>query len=213
MMDKIRYSAERTIQAANNLVQPVLQRKSSSGKGSKNSRLSGAQLIDSTQYNVDLTAPGWTNLGNGMISRVIDGVHHIYVEHGSAVTSSTSTIQDAIELMGNSGGIVLVAGGAYSGDISVTNGVKLYGGYDQHGNRNLTASATTIQGTFSVDGTTYADFANTGVPMGTVDAITEINGFTITNDLTAAITIGAHNADKLRILNNDIQYSFRGIYA
>jgi len=126
---------------------------------------------DSTYYNVDV--------GNGS-TRVINGSTHAFVGFGSG---SHTSIQPAInEVYTSGGGFVIVREGAYDmagGQIALKDGVRLFGGYDQSGIRDIKGSVSRIRNGY-VETT------------GPITKNTEINGFEISYDAGYTATKPRH---------------------
>jgi len=176
------------------------KKRSSSDSGTatnlKASEFSESTIVDTTKYDVEEYGKGDSQVyqNEQLISEVIDGVRHIYVgfENAGATGQDAAIIQYAIN-MAEAGDLVLVGSGAYAGDISVKNGVRIYGGYNSDGIRDIHNTATTIRGSFTANG---------------INRATEINGFTLKSTSvfgdTATIEINGCT-DALRISNNTLR--------
>lgn len=172
--------------------------------------LAASAIMAMAAYNV--------NIGSGtdqyrdpstgrLLYETINGTRHVYIGFSDA---GYSTITEAMN-NSNSGDILIVRSGTYSTEtftwdlngtmmvtqgISLKNGIKLYGGYDEYGQQSF--GETTIEGSVYAEDTT---------------AETILNGFTI--DITTVFTIrmedgemslGAgfygDNASNIKLYNN-----------
>jgi len=211
------------------LDKPVPQLKKKTSQGEKGESIQTIKvvpsvetsLVDSIDYNV--------NIGSGtdktydeerLISEFINGERHIYVGFDNV---GKSGIQEGIDYAASrGGGIVLVKGGTYVNQkygigcgIEVKDGVRLYGGYNESGERDLknTPTIVIVSRTFAQwTGTMGTGFSVTG----TIDKLTEINGFTIKTDSIMAssnplsgtgisIIASVSNINNLRVSNNIIR--------
>ena len=180
-----------------NNVDVDLKKKSGSSEGDAVGAITAADIenniIDSTLYNVAIgTGTPLEYDANGrLIAEEINGIKHIYVGFTEVGAQDINTAMALAHI----GDIVLVAGGReYRGVFAVKDGVRLYGGYQDDGTRDIRNSETKIIGGFSATG---------------IRQTTEINGFTIQSANWAANS-GARIAltdcsDSLKILNNRIK--------
>ena len=180
-------------------VKPVLKKKTGTATTATetvSSLFTGAETItDSTDY--DLPIGSGTdqeyNAQGDLIAEEINGTRHVYSGFDNF---GYSTIQSAVTAA-NAGDIVIIAGGrSYTEEITVKNGVKLYGGYNDTGTRDIVSTASVVTGGFTATG---------------IDTDTEINGFTINGgmDLLSSyyryVGINISNCDSdLKVLNNTI---------
>ena len=115
----------------------------------------------------------------------IDGIKHIYVgfdDAGYAFDGTTDSIQNAIDIA-DSRDVILVYAGTYVGDIDISHDVRIYGGFNSSGQRDIAGSTTTITGNIDVTSTLNAD-------SGTME-LGELNGFYMSADSR----IDASNSD------------------
>ena len=101
----------------------------------------------------------------------IGGLKHIYVGFagvGYASDGTTSALQDAIDIA-DGRDVIIVSAGTYTGDLTITSDVRLYGGYDASGERDIDNNTTAISGDITVSSTTRAS-------SGAVE-LAELNGF------------------------------------
>jgi parallel beta-helix repeat protein len=131
--------------------------------------------------------------GGKLYSEIIDGRRIVYAGFDSSMDEfqSTDIIQQAIDYFKNNGfndgGSVLVRSSTYSGRgiINVSAGISLYGGYDDHGNRDILNGRSVINGSFYAYG---------------ISGKTEIDGFDIKNIGGSGIYIG--DSSDITIRNN-----------
>ncbi len=173
---------------------PELKKKSSAiGENAQEAAASSAEtsIADATlNYNVNIgSGSNKTYDSNGrLMSEVIDGTRHVYVGFTNA---GASTIQNAMNIS-RAGDIVLVKSGTYSG-FSVANGVKVYGGYNDAGIRDIKGTPAIIKGTITA--------SNLSTP-------TEINGLEI---VSSSYAISVADAVSLTVKNTRIESSSHGI--
>lgn len=180
-------------------VEPDLQRKKASGATTTTETTSS---IDSLNYDVDIGSGtdqlyGQTGYGaSHLLYETINGVRHIYAGFDDYGTGGSTAIQDAIDLA-SAGDIIIVKGGqTYSEQVTVTAGVKLYGGYKETGERDVSGTASTIL----AGGVTPGTILLTNLA-ATTENPTEINGFTIGGYDDSGIGINATNCSNLIIAN------------
>ena len=155
LVDKVKNKTSDNIETDTNTnLQPDLKKKTSAKNASTTITTISEEptLIDSMTYNV--------SAGDGS-TRVINGSTHRFVGFGGEYGNSITSAMEAA----SAGDIIIVRGDlTYDEMITIKNGVKLYGGYDISGNRNISTTPTIINGGFIASGITDD---------------TEINGFTI----------------------------------
>ena len=143
-------------------------------------------------YRYEYMTPAPTNVpvGDGSV-QVIDGVRHLFVGFD---VGGYGSIADAVT-NSRPGDNVIVAQGIYDLEgegIEVKSGVKIFGGYDQAGARDLDANLSIVSnGFFKVFNTTQP---------------TEINGFTIDNSASRLqrCIYTAGSSRNLLIINNTL---------
>jgi hypothetical protein len=175
-------------------VNPELKKKTGGGEATgKNS--TQTQLIDSTQYDVIISHgdKGSQIYENGrLIAERFGGVLHVYVGFSNAGYASNGTltpIQQAIDYASsNGGGIIIVSGGSYIGNnlITLRSNVKLLGGYNDAGVRDITNNSSIITGNLYL-----------GEGLSNI----EINGFTIYGSHWQGCIYG-YNTSNLKVANN-----------
>ena len=180
---------------------PALQKKQSSGGKTKSSAQTtastGPPLIDSTNYVVNMGSgtdqlnANWNPVqaGEAIYSEIINGVRHVYVGF-NAYSTDIGEIQQAANYLSSTGGIVLVKSGTYTGTLSMTSNVTLYGGYTINDQNEL-----------------VRDIVNTPTIINSVSAYNaqsaEINGFTIqANGAWSDTTFNCFYGN-VTIVNND----------
>ncbi len=198
-------------------VQPELKKKTG-GSGETVAQDTGTYdnaevltAVDSTEYNVKIgTGTSQKRDANGkIISEIINNKRHIYVGFDNF---GTSTIKDAME-KASAGDIIIARSGSYDlggSYIYMKNGVSLYGGYNNKGERDLISTPTVI--------------SNGGIWASNIDKATEINGLTIKNPYGRRIgdtvyrpsyygVYTSNSTNDLKIMNNTIISGFMGIMA
>ncbi|MCM8760915.1 MAG: right-handed parallel beta-helix repeat-containing protein, partial [Candidatus Omnitrophica bacterium] len=152
-----------------------------------NAVVSQGAIINMKDYSVAIGS-GTDQLyeGGRLIAETINGRRHVYVGFATVGKTSISSAMD----IAPAGSIILVKAGIYTEDITIKNGISLYGGYDETGLRNITANETVINGTILANGITEP---------------TEVNGFTIkvANNRKAVVIISSN--PELKVLNNKIE--------
>lgn len=172
---------------------PELKQKQSSG--GKSQAPVSAQLIDSAKYNVKIGsgADKAFDANGKLISETIDGQRHVYV--GFTNSSKTKIVDGINQAKKEGGGIVIVKAGTYNESyVNMVNGVSLYGGYNELGQRDVKKYATTVKGYFSGYN---------------ISSRTELNGFTISG-ARYAINIGGNTGGWI-ILNNTMRATYMNI--
>ncbi len=178
---------------AQQIANPVLQQKT--GATNRPQVLAAGntfQFVDSA-HNVaigtgdnklDTSGNEWHE-GARLGSEVFEGVRNFYAGFNNV---GTATIEDALGVA-KSGDKIIVRGGEYNEQISAIDGVSLYGGYDESGQRNLIGNRTTIE----------------GLTVSNISDPTEIDGFTITSsgDYTVNITDSSSLTLRNNIINNN----------
>jgi len=130
------------------------------------------KLIDSTNYNVNIGMGTEQIYDNGrLISEVINETRHVYAGFDNV---GKGTISEALDIS-NAGDFLIIKGKTFNEDMFVTRGIKIYGGYDESGLRDIEKTPTTINGSFIICGTTADSW---GFLEGVKDTV-EINGFNI----------------------------------
>lgn len=149
---------------------------------------------DTLDYDVAIgTGDNQVWVGEGENRRLIaedfNGRTHIYAGFDNV---GTTTIEEAMRTYADVGDIVIVKGGTYNTDyLSITNGVALYGGYNEDGIRDIVNTPTIITQPIEVYG---------------VDEPTEINGVTIENNAVDSWGISVQNSSFVTICNSTMVY-------
>lgn len=160
-------------------------------------------MYDAVAYNVDIGKGVDKAFENRrLISEVFDGTRHIYAGFKAV---GTKTIQEAMKI-GGPGDIIVVREGLYRGPIVLGDGIRLFGGYNEAGLRNILANRTVI--------------SNGGFMVSDIKSASEISGFIIQNP---HIDTGAYKmyfgfdirncSNQLRITNNTVIDGSVGILA
>ena len=240
MLDYVQGKTENTVQQdAVDKPIPVLQQKQSSAKSPANKTIAQMlknQASSATQTEIITSSLNYSvNIGSGtdqvydangkVYAEKINGVLTIYAGFDSSLATmlpdgniNASVIQDAINFASaNGGGMVLVKGGEYDSmsTLNLGGNVKLYGGYNQDGVRDIVNASTIVNDTsYNTPNCLYSQNPMFSVTNDNV----EINGFTLNGQYTNgvygyfdnAITISS-GVSNTRILNNTITkfyYSF-----
>jgi len=174
---------------------PQLKQKQSSAAKAGNA---ANTITDSTRNNVSINSGTekqyldraanrvYNDAGQGrvLLSEVINGQRCIYVGFTNA---GTDTIQQALNRAG-AGDMILVRGNSSYSSFSLPNvGVKIYGGYNESGVRDIQNNITTINGT---------------VTISNIDKLTEINGFAINAIQANMSALTITNSSSIQITNN-----------
>ncbi len=164
------------------IANPVLQMKTSQTNSSSNAPV---QLL-TPQGSVLVTDNYKVNAGTGqiqqydggrLISEYIDGVKHIYVglneNTGYKFDGTTTPLQDAIN-SSKAGDVIIVGKGTYTGNISIPDSIRIYGGFDSAGQRDAAARTTTIAGNIDI---------NSSAQLSDLNRLAELNGFYVNNSI------------------------------
>ncbi|MCX5686556.1 MAG: right-handed parallel beta-helix repeat-containing protein [Candidatus Omnitrophica bacterium] len=143
----------------NTKVTPNLQMRTGSDASANTlAPAANAILTDSTQYNVAIGSGANQEYdGSRLISEVINGRRHVYAGFDDY---GTSTIQNAID-KANAGDLVVVRGKDFTDTVEITmkDGVSMYGGYKEDGTRDL-SKLTSFQRIGGVEQVSATDFQN-----------------------------------------------------
>ena len=159
-------------------------------------------VIDSENYNVDIGSGDEDTKvydeGGRLISEVIDDVRHTYVGFDNVGTSTIAQAISHIDARG--GGIVIIKEGRYSAFTTrnAKNDMRLFGGYNEYGERDIENSRTLVVGQMTVQSTLN-------------NSTIEINGFAIES-------YGTDNGflvydSSFIVANCDVKFAWYGILA
>ncbi|MCX5679896.1 MAG: hypothetical protein NTZ95_04490 [Candidatus Omnitrophica bacterium] len=181
LVDAIKNKTSKKVEEqANTKVTPEVKKKTSSS-GRVNKPVAANAVNSTTGIIID--SGGSKYYENGKLTyEVIAGQKYIYACFDNF---GTSTIQAAIS-MASAGDNVLVKSGIYNGNITLKDGVSIYGGYSNNGARNITGTPTIINGSI------IGSF---------IDQPTEINGFTI-DTINDDYCVDISFSSNITILNN-----------
>ncbi len=141
----------------------------------------GTVLI-SENYKVDIGKGILPHYENGrLVSEYINGVKHIYAgfkDAGFALDGTTDPIQKAIN-MSREGDVIIVGQGRYAGNLSLSENVRVYGGFDDNGVRDIVNNKTILAINRPA---ILVNFRTT--PMKTTDkGLSELNGLYINGNI------------------------------
>ena len=218
--------SDKVVEDSHKEVSPELKMKKTARSDVTTSQAASAgEEAINTDYNYDVVRGTGTDQvfqGERLMSEVINGTRHVYVGFSNA---GTSTIQDGINRAAAAGGgIVVIRGGSYAG-FNMANGVKVYGGYNEDGVRNITGSQTIINGLISawnintpseINGITRNSGLGDGPPGGNSSLgmyIRDSSGLTILNStISGRQGIFSMNSS-YTIINSNFNTGHGAIYA
>ena len=183
--------------------------------GNKNAAIAAAlDMSDpSLHYDVAIGTGHPSPLENGrLFSEFFDGVKHIYAGFDNV---GTDTIQEAIS-RADAGDIVIVRGDRFyytdgdSTEFYIADGIKLYGGYDENGIRDIEATPSTIIASASGSVTIVDPSNDRPISAGPI----EINGFVIQGSMDGSYgyAIAVYSPSTVTIKNNTIT-GIEGVWA
>jgi hypothetical protein len=182
-----------------------LQKKtSSSGDGKTAAKKEEPAVYETApQGSVTITAGTKIDIGSGtlkhyesgrMISEYINGVKYIYVGFdnvGFISNGGTNPIQSAIN-QATANDVIIVRGGAgkvYSGDLTISNSVHLYGGFDESGQRNSAANPTSVVGNATLSGAPVVEMNRLSVSGGNTTVNSGSNLYAINSQFNCTILV------------------------
>ena len=148
-----------------------LQKKTSDMGQSSSKQVSSVKSVLAPEGSVTMSTNSSINIGTGtlqhyengrLISEYINGVKYIYAgfdKVGFAANGTVDPIKNAIN-ESQAGDIILVKAGVYTGDLALSGGTRVYGGFDDTGNRNIDGNQTTIVGNISSGGSSVLSELN-----------------------------------------------------
>ena len=143
---------------------PQLLKKSGSSDSSSVAASTTAEYAEAPQGQVGIGTNYKVNIGTGelahydgsrLVSEYINGIRHIYVgfdDVGYRSDGTTKAIQAAVD-SAVKGDAIIVRQGVYVGDVVMKENSRLYGGFNEQGERNTSSNPTTITGNIDIYGT------------------------------------------------------------